>query len=62
MNFEPVHIHKTHKHSMENMVFLVIPILLFTLIIGYFLYLEIPVKLSLSEEQTSVLGETVQNP
>ncbi|MFI5240847.1 MAG: hypothetical protein ACHQUA_00240 [Microgenomates group bacterium] len=44
------------------MVFLVIPILLFTLIIGYFLYLEIPVKLSLSEEQTSVLGETVQNP
>jgi hypothetical protein len=29
MNFEAVHIHKTHRGSHENIIFLLIPILLF---------------------------------
>ncbi|MEK7550455.1 MAG: hypothetical protein AAB535_01600 [Patescibacteria group bacterium] len=32
MNFEPVHIHKTHKGSYESMIFLLIPILIFVTI------------------------------
>jgi len=35
MNFEPVHIHKIRRGSHENILFLLIPILLFVLAIAF---------------------------
>jgi hypothetical protein len=62
MDSNTLHLHKTHKNSLESMVFLIIPVLLFTLVIAYFLSVNKPQSLSQTQDQTSVLGEVDQKP
>ncbi len=58
MTFDPIHIHKTKNNSHQNILFLFIPILIFTLIVTYFVYTNTSFKIAQSNDQTSVLGET----
>lgn len=40
MAFTPVHIHKTHKSSLEHLLFLLIPALVFLAAMSIYLYLR----------------------
>lgn len=57
MNFDPVHIHKARRSSVENIVFLLIPITLFVIILILITFKDSPGKVSGVSTQGEVLTQ-----